>query len=330
MRIGVATEETWSFLHEIYADLQAHHTVSLYERQRVKSPAFEERINRYLFARDLRRFLQSNDVVFFEWASHLLVAASHMPKICPIVTRLHRYEMYEWADKINWANVDKIILVSEAKRHEFAARFPDHAHKVIVINEGVPLDKFVFQPRAFTGNLGIMCHLRPRKRVYSLILSFYELLQERPGFHLYIGGGLSGDFPEYPTSLRQLVRRLNLQDYITFDDRVTDAPNWYRKIDIFISNSYSEGLQVSPMEAIASGCYCLSHWWDGAEELLPESELYLTDREMQRKILQYADLTAEARLVHLRALHDQIRTNFDMARISAQIRGVIEEAGARQ
>ena len=119
MKIGIAIEETWSFLHEIYADLQAHHTVTLFEPRQTGLPVFNQRLNSHLFRRNLRAFLQHNDVIFFEWASRLLAEASHMPKTCGIVTRLHRYEMYQWVDKINWANVDVIILVSEAKRAEF-------------------------------------------------------------------------------------------------------------------------------------------------------------------------------------------------------------------
>src|SRR5512134_1054237 len=135
MRVGVAIEETWSFFHEIYADLEQHHTVSQFERHIVHPPFFRERINRYLFRRDLSSLLRDNQVVFFEWASELLVAASQMKKTCGIVTRLHRYEMYQWVDQVNWEAVDQVILVSQAKRQEFNARFPKYAGKVVVIPE---------------------------------------------------------------------------------------------------------------------------------------------------------------------------------------------------
>ena len=76
MRVGVAIEETWSFFHEIYAELAQHHSVSQFKRHIVQPPFFRERINRYLFRRDLSSLLRNNQVVFFEWASELLVAAS--------------------------------------------------------------------------------------------------------------------------------------------------------------------------------------------------------------------------------------------------------------
>src|SRR5690606_18831809 len=101
MRLGIAIEETWDFLHEIHADLAAHHDVTLFRRRQVGLPVFNARLNRALFRRDLGAFLRANDVVFFEWASELLAAASHLPKKAGIVTRLHRYEMYRWADRVN-------------------------------------------------------------------------------------------------------------------------------------------------------------------------------------------------------------------------------------
>ena len=147
----------------------------------LKSGPFHTRINNALLRNDMQSFLAANDVVFFEWASELLALASHLPKRCPIVTRLHRYELYQWADRINWDAVDRIILVSEAKRREFVARFPQQAQKIAVIPVGVDLQKFGYCDRAFDAgagsNIGILCHLAPRKRVYELILAFSELAQ---------------------------------------------------------------------------------------------------------------------------------------------------------
>ncbi len=68
---------------------------------------------------DLSAFLAAHDVVFFEWGSELLALASRLPKTTRIITRIHRYEMYEWVDRVNWDVVDTIVLVSEAKRIEF-------------------------------------------------------------------------------------------------------------------------------------------------------------------------------------------------------------------
>lgn len=327
MRVGIVIEETWSFLNEIYADLSEHHTVDLFRRRNLRLPVLQMRINHHLFRRDLSAFCAANDVVFFEWASALLAEATHLPKVCPIVTRLHRYEMYKWVDHINWAAVDKIILVSQTKKAEFLARFPEQEAKISVIPVGVDPKKFQLRTRPFQGNIGILCHLTPRKRVYDLILAFSDLLADRPDLRLHIGGGAHVSHADYHEAMHHLVHQLKIEDKVIFYGNVTDTANWYQEIDIFISNSYSEGLQVAPMEAMASGCYTLSHAWAGAEELLPEANLYLTDRQLQRKILEYCEAPASVQREEQARMRAIICDQFDVNQAKTKVRRLLEECG---
>jgi glycosyltransferase involved in cell wall biosynthesis len=332
MRIGVAIEETWAFFNEIYAELAEHHQVSQFKRRSVQTPFFRERVNRYLFQRDLSALLRDNQVVFFEWASELLAAASCLPKTCGVVTRIHRYDLYRWASQINWDFVDKVILVSQAKRREFGVMYPQYVDRVVVIPEGTSPDKFTFHTKPFSGDIGILCHLTPRKRVYELVLDFYELVQspeaqDAASFHLHIGGGRHILHADYYAALHSLVERLGLKSKVTFYENVPDPQNWYPKIDIFISNSYSEGLQLAPMEAMASGCYTLSHRWEGADELLPEENLYDTGAELRQKILEYCAASEVEKLHRRQALRAIVCEKFDIHRIKVQIRELVEAVG---
>ena len=328
MKIGVVNEETWSFFHEVYAELAEHHQTSLYKPKTYSFPFLNGRISRYLSHRDLMNFLRSNQVVFFEWASELLARVSHLPKVCGIVTRLHRYEMYWWADKVNWDAVDQVILVSKAKEREFAARFPDQARKVVVIPEAISVENFKFVHKPFTGDIGTLCHISPRKRVYELVLAFYDLVNQGVDLRLHIGGGKRHSFQDYYEALHGLVKALDLQERVIFYDNVKNAKDWYKNIDIFISNSYSEGLQVSPMEAMATGCYCLSHHWDGADELLPEENLFYTNQQLNAKIIAYAQLPEPERQRLRENMRAIVCDNFDIQRIQAQIREVIVGVGS--
>lgn len=329
MRIGIVNEESWGFFNDVYSEFIEHHEVTIFKRRTFNPPIFQNRLNDYVFSRNFQHFLKHQDVVFFEWASELLVTATRMPKSCGIVTRLHRYELYQWADQICWDLVDRIILVSKAKQHEFVARFPGYASKTKVIPVGIQFEKFHPKGRTFNGDIGILCHLTPRKRVYELILAFYQLIKMRDGFHLHIGGGRHPRFGDYYEAIHNLVLKLRLNDRVTFYDHVTHPEDWYPEIDIFISNSYSEGLQVSPMEAIASGCYSLSHYWNGADELLPEENLYLTDQELIVKILEYSDLTVAEKQSRNTQLQAFVRDRFDSQKIKSQIRQIVEEVRTR-
>ena len=128
--------------------------------------------------------------------------------------------------------------------------------------------------------------------------------------------------------MKILVRRLDLEGNVTFYGNVSETEAWHKRIDIFISNSYSEGLQVSPMEAIGSGCYCLSHGWDGADELLPLGDIYFTDKELINKVLTYADSSSQERLSKREAQLAVVRENFDINQIKVQIRRLVEEVGS--
>lgn len=325
MKLGIAVDESWNFFDEIFDHLVQNHDVNVFRPRETRLPILNGRANNYLFRRDFEGFLKNSEVVFFEWASEMLTRATGLPKHCGIVTRVHRFELYRWADRVNWDAVDRIIVVSNAKKEEFGARFPDQISKIVVIPEAISLDKFQFKPKTFNGDIGILCHLRPRKRVYELILAFSELAKIRDDCHLHIGGGLIPGLEEYHVAIHMLVNELELSDRITFYGRVTDSASWYTNIDIFISNSYSEGLQVSPMEAIASGCYCLAHHWDGADELLPGESLYFTNRELVSLIQYYFEVSPEEKEKRLAKQRERVINNFDVAKIARQINQVIEE-----
>jgi glycosyltransferase involved in cell wall biosynthesis len=326
MRVGVAiAEDTWHFFEDIYRDLASHYDVSVFERPHVKVPVFYHRLNNLLFQRQLDAFLGSHDIVFFEWGSELLAAATMRPKKCRIVTRIHRYEMFRWIPRINWDLVDRIILVSEAMRTKFVAQCPAHAHKTVVIHESVSTERFRPPSKDFAGDVGTLCFLSPRKRVYELILAFHDLRHRYGRVHLHIGGAEKLAHLDYADALRSLVGKLDLDKHVTFYGPIGDAAVWYRHIDIFVSNSYSEGLQVAPMEAMASGRYTLAHRWDGAEELLPEDYLFLTDGELQQKIISYCEASDAERQRQQERMRAIAREKFDVELIKGQIRSVLEE-----
>ena len=328
MHVGVVNYETWAFFQDIYDDLKQNYPTSVFEWQPKNYPFLTKTLNDRSFYRKMSRFLQANDVVFFEWASEHLIIASHLPKHARIVTRLHRYELYEekFIREINWDAVDKIILVSQAKKAEFVQLLPKQADKIEVISVAVDPDKFEFNSKPFRGDIGILCHLTPRKRVYELILAFSELAQANPDLHLHIGGGVHHQYLDYYAALQDLVKNLDLVKRVTFYGAVKDTAGWYKNVDIFISNSYSEGLQVAPMEAMASGCYCLSHHWNGSDELLPEPQLFYTDRQLEQKILDYCALSDDAKNLERKHMRSIVIEKFNINHNRDQVRAVIEAA----
>ena len=81
------------------------------------------------------------------------------------------------------------------------------------------------------------------------------------------------------------------------------------------------------MEAMASGCYCLSHHWAGADELLPEDNLYYSSQELIDKIFKYNELTENEKITQKARMRSIIADKFDIDHTKMQIRTVIENIG---
>lgn len=328
MKLGVAIEDTWDFFHEIYAEFQAHHQVTLFQRRTTKLPMLNERINRHYFNKDIAALMAENEVVFFEWSSHLLAAASNMPKTCKIVTRMHRFEVNKWFQHINWDNVDLLIVVCQAKRREVLERYPQLEKKIKVVYEAADAARFTVPPKPYAGDIGILCHLTPRKRVYELILAFYDLVQVDPAFKLHVGGGRHVAHGDYDDALRDTVDRLGLKDKVTFYGHIDPIKDFYPNIDVFISNGYSEGLQVSAVEAMASGRYILSHFWPGADELLPEEYLYFTNGQLNEKLLNYHQTSDEYKAEQTVYMRERMLEKFNIDKNKVEIRQLVEAVHA--
>lgn len=327
-KLGILVgEDKWTFFRDIYDDLASHYQTDIYESKTYNTPLLYGRLNRWAFRQRIRSVLRHNDICFFEWASELLVAASHMPKRCAIVTRLHSFEMYEWAHRINWEAVDRVILVSKAMQQIYAALYPQHAEKTRVVYSGKRLDTFKPLPRQFSGNIGMLCNLTPIKRVYELILTLHELKQRGCQLHLHLGGEprKGGEDQRYYASMQRAVEKLGLQEQVTFYGYVPDPENWLRRIDIYISNSFWEGQQVALIEAMATGCYCLSHFWAGAEEVLPSEFLFSTESVLQQKIIEYCEMPEEDKMEHQARMRRIAEEKFDIEFTISTTREIIDE-----
>ncbi len=328
-KVGILVGEQgdWKFFNEIFADLSLHYDTVTFVPRRFNTPMLHGRLNRWAFRRGVRDVMGASDVSVFEWASELLVEATHQPKRSKIVTRLHSYELFAWAPQVNWNHVDKIILVSQAMQRKFNELYPDHAHKTVVIYNAKPLDRFRPDPeRVFGFDLGVLAAFFPRKRIYEVVLAHHQLIRQGYPARLHLAGGRvhGPDNDEYYVSIRHLVDRLALRDSVFFYDHVKNTSDWLRGIDIFISNSYWEGHQVALIEAMASGCYTLSHFWDGVAEVLPDDNIFVSEGELLQKIIAFSRLPdgeQAARRGEMRRLACEKYDQDDQLR---QIREVIE------
>jgi len=330
-KIGVFIGENghWGFFREIFADLQNHYQTHVFQPKTYEVPLLHGRLNRWAYEGQLRAMLKRNDLCFFEWASELLKPASFMEKHAPIVTRMHSYEVHVWAPQIHWENVDQIIFVSNYIRRKFLEQFPHHAHKTSVIYNGVDLTRFQpKEPRDFRFNIGMLCNFHPVKRIYEAVFTVGKVKQAGYRPHLHIAGGKwpGGHFDGYYVAIERLIEKLGLQEDVTLYGHVEETQTWLQQIDIFLSNSYWEGQSVSLLEAMASGCYALSHFWDGAEDVVPAACIYGEDHELYEKLIAYAESSFSEKCWWRAQMREIATEKFDIRKTTGAIHTVIETA----
>jgi len=180
-------------------------------------------------------------------------------------------------------------------------------------------------PRNFDHRIGMMARVVPVKRVYEAVLTVYELRRQGHPFTLTVAGPLGDELePRYPWAIRELIERLQLQEHVTLLGPVSDPANFYSSIDIFLSNSFWEGQQNALLEAMASGNYCLSHCWGGAEEVLPPEQIFVTDADLQEKLLAYSLLSNAEKATRQARMRQLAEDRFDECKMIEQTLRIID------
>lgn len=314
------------FLSDLLDDWEKHFETSIYTFKPVRVPIASGRINKLLHKHSLKKFLNQNDAVFFEWVGENLVFASQLPHQAKIIARLHSWELFHWAKWVNWDAVDRIILVSKAMESRFNEMFPGYAEKIIVLPAGKSLERFQPKVHPFYGKLGMLGSILPIKRVYDMVLTLSELHKKGLGYSLHIAGKPDAEFnnQRYYASLLSVIEYLDLKDKVIFEGWV-DPTVWLPEIDIYISNSYWEGQQNALLEAMASGCCCLSHCWRGAEEILPDDCIYTTETSLIEKIMGYSQMTKKEKEISQQHMRSIVAERFDLKDSIRKYRFMIDE-----
>ncbi len=327
-RLGIVVGGIDHFVRPLELDWHKRYICQRFQPHFVRLPLVGQRVNKWLLGRQMQQFIAHNDVTFFEWASNLLVEATKGPVLQPIVTRLHSGEL-TIARQVQWRKVHTAIVVSNKQEQRFQQSAKPQT-RVVVIPYGVDLEVFRPQVASFAYRLCMVCRLVPIKRVYEVIIALHTLRQMGYPYTLHLLGAANyhteGEDALYPLAIHELIEKLDLSDAVFLYDPRPDVWNWLPSMDVFISNSYWEGLQVALLEAMACGCYCLSHQWGGAEEALPSPNLFLSEADLVEKLIAYADLSPQDKDQRRLALRNLAETNFDLRSCINAVDRVIQDA----
>lgn len=326
--IGLIIDGTDQFFTPIASQLASRYQVEKFQPQFVSVPVVGSSMNKLLLERYLSNYIQRHRLIFFEWAGAILVQVTNrdqLPSNTRLVTRLHSVEVATAASRIDWSKVDRVMVVSRHMKESLMQAATIPPDKIVVIPNGVDVDHFYPpQNQRFDFRLGMACRIHPIKRVYEAILTIGELRNKGYPYTLHIAGDFDNDTnPRYSLAIQRIIQRLALEEAVFLDGYVSDMARWYRECDVFLSNSYWEGQQVSLLEAMSSGCYCLAHDWGGVEEVLPEDNIFISEKQLQRKLELYADLEDESRQQLQKCMRSIAVESFDQMRMVNEILALI-------
>lgn len=208
---------------------------------------------------------ENYEILFVEWGKGLLKHITTRFKIKrPLITRMHRYEIYEETlFEINFNKVDRIILVSEFIKRELLKRIPGLEEKIVIIPNAVNLKEFYpDEKQEKSYKICALTSLIDVKRI-DLIIDAMKYINNK-SIKLHVGGD-----GELETELRNKIKQENLEDQIILDGRITKVREWFKDKDIIINSSNIESFGVSLIEGMACGVLPLVRGWEAAKEIFP-------------------------------------------------------------
>lgn len=159
--------------------------------------------------------------------------------------------------------------------------------KVVIIPPGIDIQKYKVSNRKKQNKIiefVTASVLIKRKNVESLIKSFYEASRVNKNIRLRI----IGDGPEM-NSLKILVKKLNIQNYVLFEGYVEYAkmPTMYGNSDVFVSMTKAETWGQMYLEAMACGLPVITTVNDGSNEIIKDGVFgYLIEQDNQKAMTE--------------------------------------------
>jgi glycosyltransferase involved in cell wall biosynthesis len=171
-----------------------------------------------------------------------------------------------------------IIAVSEDLHHKLMNKFPEN--KIVTVVNGIDPEETRFNleypdfklTMPDKKNIGIVGRLDPVKRI-DIFLEMAAILQQNHPeiswkFHIFGEGQLE-------TEMKELARRLGLNETVTFHGHRMDIQNCIYGLDAVVMCSDHEGLPMTALESIAIGTPLIAHNVGGLTQLMQSSPNFL-------------------------------------------------------
>jgi glycosyltransferase involved in cell wall biosynthesis len=239
--------------------------------------------------RDISRIqdlMKWSDISWFEWATDIAVEASRLPKCCKNIVRLHRFEAYcDWPSKIQWENIDTLIMVGNSYVKDALTRqVPalEARTQVLTIPNGINLDKFKFIERPKGKNIACIGYLNARKNPMFLLQCMQKLNYIDPQYKLFFAGVFQDAALEQ--YIRYMVKAMEIDDVVFFDGWQDDVNNWLADKHFIVSTSLGESQGMGVLEGMACGLKPVVHNFPGADQIFSGDCLFNISEQFCQQI----------------------------------------------
>ncbi|CAH8767331.1 glycosyltransferase [Paenibacillus dendritiformis] len=251
--------------------------------------------------RQSRELLAWADIIFCEWLlGNAVWYSNNKSSDQLLLTRMHRFELFlDFANKVNFKNVDYFISVGLYYQEEFIREFNLPREKVFLIPNHVDVERFE-RPKTQNNiyNLALIGILPLRKRLDLAITILENLLIYDSKFKLHIIGSKPEEVPwlwnieSEKKYFEQVYKRINsnptLQHAVIFSGW-QDSSEYLKNIGFVLSVSdydKPESFHLAPAEGMASGAIGLLLKWPGVEYIYPPEYTFDNIEEITKKILE--------------------------------------------
>ena len=186
----------------------------------------------------------------------------------------------------NWMlyRINVVVGVSKAITEKFKEIYPRHTDRFHEILNGVDIDKFsgngardeVRSNWGLTGEhfvVGTIANFKRVKNHACLVRAAGRLKHTHPQLRLFfVGTGFLGDPENSEDEMRSLICDLDMQDRVILAGYQENIPKMLSALDAFCLTSFSEGLPVSLLEAMAAGVPVIGSEVNGIVEVVKEGK----------------------------------------------------------
>ncbi|MEH7453416.1 glycosyltransferase [Gottfriedia acidiceleris] len=272
------------------------------------------------------------DVLFCEWGlGNVIWYQEHKKDHQVLIVRMHRFEMNTpFPERFDFTKIDKIIAISSYIFEEFhrVARIP--REKMIVIQNGVDVDRFHL-PKQYDADfrIGLLGYVPKLKRLDRALEIFEKLYEKDSRYTLSIKGKHPKEFPwvwnnqieqDYYTSIFRKIEKSHYRNQVQFEEW-GDSAEWLESIGFVLSVSDYESFHLAPVEGMASCAVPIVLNREGARTIFPDEYIF-------ESLDQAAQYIADSRKGSRKELVEFVKENYCMDKMCSEILSLIDELQA--